>query len=652
MKHVRPRTPPNDERAARTQRRAQGAGRRSAASAWVSANAGTGKTHVLDEARAAPAARRHEARAHPVPHLHEGRGGRDVEARVRRLARLGDGRRRRARGRADRSSWADATDAEDRARARTLFARAIETPGGLKVQTIHAFCERLLQRFPLEAGVPPGFDDSRRRATRATLQREAIDAVLEARRADRRQRRSASALTTPSRYAADDAFRRTADAMRSPSAIGSKQRAARPARRRGPRSPRPKRYSRRASAFADGVDVPTHRPRDGDVLTDDEHRSACATLLAGGSKSDCRSSRASAQGRHRERSCRRAATASPDALLTGEGEPRADAHDQGACATSEPDLLAIAERAQRPLLRASTQERRGADRGHRRHVALLRLAGAVLQRYTDAKARRAALDFDDLIERRPICLLARRQSGASGCSTSSTAVSITSSSTRRRTRAPSSGRSSQRWRSEFFAGSGAREDVVAHACSRSATRSSRSTGSRARRRDVRRDGPDASRRSRAQRGPALASQCRCTLSFRTVAAAPRRRRPGVRRCQPHAGRDRDGAGDPSHRQPRRAQPGSSRSGRRKRSDDATPADPWTPLDETSARAPADTARRPHRRHDRGLDRQRRAARHRKTGRSAPATADPGAQAPSVRGADGGGAEGARHPRRRRRPHAH
>jgi len=41
-------------------------------------------------------------------------------------------------------------------RARSLFARALETPGGLKVQTIHAFCERLLKRFPLEAGIAPG----------------------------------------------------------------------------------------------------------------------------------------------------------------------------------------------------------------------------------------------------------------------------------------------------------------------------------------------------------------------------------------------------------------------------------------------------------------------------------------------------------------
>ena len=41
--------------------------------------------------------------------------------------------------------------------ARALFARALETPGGLKIQTIHAFCEKLLRRFPLEAGISPGF---------------------------------------------------------------------------------------------------------------------------------------------------------------------------------------------------------------------------------------------------------------------------------------------------------------------------------------------------------------------------------------------------------------------------------------------------------------------------------------------------------------
>ena len=45
----------------------------------------------------------------------------------------------------------------DTSRARTLFAKALETPGGLKIQTIHAFCEKLLRRFPIEADVSPGF---------------------------------------------------------------------------------------------------------------------------------------------------------------------------------------------------------------------------------------------------------------------------------------------------------------------------------------------------------------------------------------------------------------------------------------------------------------------------------------------------------------
>ena len=49
------------------------------------------------------------------------------------------------------------TDPTALSRARRLFAQALETPGGLKIQTIHAFCERLLRQFPLEAGVSPGF---------------------------------------------------------------------------------------------------------------------------------------------------------------------------------------------------------------------------------------------------------------------------------------------------------------------------------------------------------------------------------------------------------------------------------------------------------------------------------------------------------------
>ncbi|MGV6810801.1 MAG: double-strand break repair helicase AddA [Brevirhabdus sp.] len=59
-----------------------------------------------------------------------------------------------------------------RRQARTLFARAIETPGGLKIQTIHSFCSALLRRFPLEAGVSPQFTEMDDRA--ATLAREDV----------------------------------------------------------------------------------------------------------------------------------------------------------------------------------------------------------------------------------------------------------------------------------------------------------------------------------------------------------------------------------------------------------------------------------------------------------------------------------------------
>ncbi|MGB1146356.1 MAG: UvrD-helicase domain-containing protein, partial [Alphaproteobacteria bacterium] len=48
-------------------------------------------------------------------------------------------------------------DQEQMALARRLFARVLEAPGGLNIQTIHAFSQSLLGRFPIEAGVQPGF---------------------------------------------------------------------------------------------------------------------------------------------------------------------------------------------------------------------------------------------------------------------------------------------------------------------------------------------------------------------------------------------------------------------------------------------------------------------------------------------------------------
>lgn len=65
------------------------------------------------------------------------------------------------------------------ARARALFAAVVDAPGGLKVQTVHAFCQSALERFPIEAGAPPGFAALDERG-QADLMTEARDRTLAA----------------------------------------------------------------------------------------------------------------------------------------------------------------------------------------------------------------------------------------------------------------------------------------------------------------------------------------------------------------------------------------------------------------------------------------------------------------------------------------
>ena len=59
--------------------------------------------------------------------------------------------------------------------ARQLFARVLDAEGGLKIQTIHAFCQSLLGRFPLESRVAPHFQvlDDRSAAELLAAAREA-----------------------------------------------------------------------------------------------------------------------------------------------------------------------------------------------------------------------------------------------------------------------------------------------------------------------------------------------------------------------------------------------------------------------------------------------------------------------------------------------
>src|SRR3954464_8101794 len=73
-------------------------------------------------------------------------------------------------------------DRKLRREARKLFACALETPGGLKVQTIHALCTRLLQQFPFEANVPARFAVIDERDQNEMMERANLRVLLDASR--------------------------------------------------------------------------------------------------------------------------------------------------------------------------------------------------------------------------------------------------------------------------------------------------------------------------------------------------------------------------------------------------------------------------------------------------------------------------------------
>ena len=133
------------------------------ASAWVSANAGSGKTFVL----AQRVVRLLLAGTDPSRILcltFTKSAAAEMAMRVFRI--LGEWTSFDDQKLAEEIEKIEGNKPDDKLlqNARRLFARALETPGGLKVQTIHAFCEAILHQFPLEAGIPSHFEvlDERR----------------------------------------------------------------------------------------------------------------------------------------------------------------------------------------------------------------------------------------------------------------------------------------------------------------------------------------------------------------------------------------------------------------------------------------------------------------------------------------------------------
>jgi ATP-dependent helicase/nuclease subunit A len=152
-----------------------------AASAFVSANAGSGKTHVLVQ-RVIRLLLNGVAPEKILCITFTKAAAANMAERV--FTTLGHWVTLKddALDAAIRDAGIARPDAKLRMRARELFASALETPGGLKVQTIHALCTRLLQQFPFEANVPARFAVLDERDQTEMMERANLKVLLEASR--------------------------------------------------------------------------------------------------------------------------------------------------------------------------------------------------------------------------------------------------------------------------------------------------------------------------------------------------------------------------------------------------------------------------------------------------------------------------------------
>ena len=270
-------------------------------------------------------------------------------------------------------------DANELARARRLFARALETPGGLKIQTIHSFCESVLHRFPLEAGIAPGF------------------AVIEEIEAAELKRASIDHVAAHADGFVDDSFDRllervTGKALREllEGAIGERPKYARA-------------FEIGWEAFGDEVAAAlgvgaSDQP---DAIADElfsafsrarlERAWVALDASGGNPQKHCapplRDYLASS-----DRSTRLAALAR--LFIDSKGNPRGKFGTQ-ATASIDASVEEILKDAQKAYLSAA--DRISASTALADTRALFRILGACFADYASRKAARAALDFDDLI---------------------------------------------------------------------------------------------------------------------------------------------------------------------------------------------------------------------------------------------------------------
>lgn len=345
-------------------------------SVWVRANAGSGKTYVLT----ARVLRLLLSGARPEEILcltYTKAAAAEMRSRV--AERLG--------------TWALASepellkDLEDltgapptagmRVRARSLFAHALEAPGGIRIQTIHAFCESVLHRFPSEAGVP--FDFS------VIEEHERDSMLLEAREtviaAGLRGSGEAQAVETLfgllSDFQIETAIVEALNQQRTLRRVLADVAAA-------------KRGLRRQLGRVASIDEVLAEMREGYLLDRGDHAAIFAVVPPRPDGTDF------ADRLDRIDPDRPDPDALMDAFLTQEGTARktllkkATALLIGDAMVRAADEASRLEQLRQDLIRAELVAR---------SEAMLDLVAAIARHYEEAKRARSLLDFDDLIER-------------------------------------------------------------------------------------------------------------------------------------------------------------------------------------------------------------------------------------------------------------
>jgi ATP-dependent helicase/nuclease subunit A len=277
-----------------------------------------------------------------------------------------------------------APTAEALARARGLFARVLDEPGGLRIATIHAFCQSLLRRFPLEARVAPHFALVEERDSEELL----IAARNEALAAPTAGMERALGVVAP--LVEQDGFTGLVQGVLAAHA----------------------RLERALSALnaPDGVAAAQRRvlALDLDETEEDALAAACArdlaaltraagALITGGSAGDVE--RGEAMRRWLALQAPERALAWEDwrgAFLTNDGTIRKRLATKKAIAQMADIIPVMKEEAERIL---EVEERRRAIRTADASAALIRLVGPVVSGYLSRKAARAGLDYQDLIEK-------------------------------------------------------------------------------------------------------------------------------------------------------------------------------------------------------------------------------------------------------------